>query len=363
MRLLSACLGAALVLTACGDLNTGSNGYVVNGRVTSVLETGTLTSPRAPDQPFQKLAVQLDEGLYRGEVVTVEWRGRGVLDENGLLSVGDRVLLTETREDTRRTYAIQEIVRLPALVPFAVLLVVALLIVGRFQGLASIAGLAASAAVLLQIVVPALRRGADPLVAALAGSAVVLALSVFVVHGVNRKSVAALLGTLTGLVVVSVLATLAVAMTHITGLASEEAVFVLIGAPIRIDPARLVLAGLIVGSLGALVDMSVGQASTVFELARVDPGLGGRRLYASALNVGRDHIGSLVNTLAFAYIGGAFPLIMFLSLGFAPLSTALNSEEITGSILQTLVASCGLVLCVPATTAFAVLLAGRSRRE
>jgi uncharacterized membrane protein len=106
--------------------------------------------------------------------------------------------------------------------------------------------------------------------------------------------------------------------------------------------------------------MAVGQASTAFELSATS-GLKGRSLYFSALNVGRDHIGSLVNTLALAYFGGALPLIVLVSLGLQPLSVSLNSEEITASVISVLIASIGLVLCVPLTTAIAVVLTDRAR--
>ena len=157
------------------------------------------------------------------------------------------------------------------------------------------------------------------------------------------------------------LAVLALSAARITGLGSEEAVFLAVGSAGRIDLHRLVLAGIVVGSLGALVDMGVGQASATFELAAAHGEMRGPRLYASALNVGRDHIGSLVNTLALAYFGGAMPLIVLLSLGNTPLSLSVNSETIVGSIIAVLVASIGLVLCVPITTAIAVVLADRGR--
>ena len=113
--------------------------------------------------------------------------------------------------------------------------------------------------------------------------------------------------------------------------------------------------------VGALVDMGIGQASATFELAAVHDEMRGPRLYGSALNVGRDHIGSLVNTLALAYFGGAMPLIVLLSLGNLPLSLTANSETIVGSIIAVIVASVGLVLCVPITTAIAVLLVAGSK--
>jgi uncharacterized membrane protein len=129
---------------------------------------------------------------------------------------------------------------------------------------------------------------------------------------------------------------------------------------VAIDPGRLVLSGIVIASLGALVDMSVGEASVTFELSEAHPALRGRRLYAAALRVGRDHIGSLVNTLAFAYFGAALPLIVVLSLGYQSLSSALNSEAIVTSIMQAIVASTGLVLCVPVATFAAVMLVNGS---
>ena len=351
---------AALLLTACGDWNRGEGVEVLDAHVVRVVETGDRNpAPTGMRQPFQRLELQLDSGLYRGEIVTVEWGGRRALDPNGFVRAGDRVLVSEAREGGVRRYAVEEIVRLPALAPLAIVLSVALLAVARLKGLAALAGLAASIAVFLLAIVPALQRGGDPLIATLLGAVGVVTVSVFVVHGANRKSLAALIGTLAGLVVICVVAALGLATLRLTGLGSEDQIFLAVGTDGRIDMPRLVLAGVIVGSLGALVDMCVGQASATMELATVDPTLEPVQLYRSALNVGRDHIGSLVNTLALAYFGGALPLVLLLSLGFQPLSVALNSEEIVESILTVLAASIGLVLCVPVTTAIAVLFAQR----
>jgi uncharacterized membrane protein len=347
-------IAGVAAIAACGDPNTGVGIEVIDGHVVRVLASGDREGAK-----YQRLAVQLDGSLYRGEVVELEWDGRRALNENGFLSPGDRVLLTLSREGNTRTYTITEIVRLPSLWPFVALLAIALVVVGRWKGVASLAGLGASIAVFLLAVLPAVRSGNDPLLATLVGSIGVLVVAVFVVHGFNRKSVAALVGTLGGLALVIVLAAVAVSVARITGLGTEDAIFVFVGTAGKVDMPRLVLAGVVVGSLGALVDMAVGQASTVFELSATSEARG-RSLYLSALNVGRDHIGSLVNTLALAYFGGALPLIVLVSLGFQPLSVSINSEEITESVMAVLIASIGLVLCVPLTTAIAVALADRA---
>ncbi len=358
MRRLLAIAALAAVLGACGPLVTANTPDVVSGHVVDVLEIGD-HGPQGSGmaQPFQRLRVELDESLYRGERVELEWGGRRALDGNGFLRPGDRVLLTVTRDGDQRTYSILEVVRLPSLAPIAIVFVVALLLVARIAGIAALAGLAASVAVFLLAIVPALQRGQDPLLATLFGSLGVILVSVFVVHGFNRKSLAAVCGTMAGLGVVTAAGGIALASARITGLGAEDQIFLAVGTNGRIDMARLALAAIMVGSLGAIVDMSVGQASATMELASVGAGLRGRRLYRSALNIGRDHIGSLVNTLALAYFGGALPLILLLSLGYQPLAVSVNSEELMQSFITVLAASLGLVLCVPITTGIAVLFA------
>ena len=361
MRLIVLLLLSVVLLSGCTDLYTGRTGTVVDAHVVRVVEQGTRAAgaPGLPGQPFQRLEIQLDGGLYRGDVVTLEWGGRNALNAQGLLAPGDAVLVSQRRDGDVRQYAIEEIVRLPSLLPVAALLLVLLLLVARWRGLAALVGLAMSVAVFLLAIVPAVQRGEDPLISTLIGSLAVVGVAVFVVHGPNRKSLAALVGTAVSLGAVLVLSAGTLVLAHITGLGSEEAVFLAVGSGGTIDLHRLVLAGIVVGSLGALVDMGIGQASATMELAAADPDFGGRRLYASALNVGRDHIGSLVNTLALAYFGGALPSIVLLSLGNAPLILALNGETIAGSLIAILVASVGLVLSVPVTTAVAVALAPR----
>lgn len=342
---------------ACGSAYESRSGDVFDAHVTRIVSTTEQTTPDGLRQLTQRVEIELDGSLYRGDRVEVGWGGRIPITRNGLLRVGDEVLVAQRRaEDGTREYSIEEVKRLPSLVPVAAGALIALLAVARLKGLASIAGLAASVAAFLLAVVPAIQRGDDPLVATLVGSALILAATVYLVHGLNRKSTAALAGTGVGLAVVASLGWLGIALSRITGLGDEESVFLAVGTGFGIDMTKLVLAGIIVASLGALVDMAIGQASTTFELAGVDRGLRGRALYASALNVGRDHVGSLVNTLALAYFGGALPLVLLLSLGNSPLAVALNGETIAISILGVLAATAGLVIAVPVTTAAAVAL-------
>ena len=348
-----------LLLAACGPLVSANTSDVVTGHVVDVLEVGDRPQPQTGvTQPYERVRVELDESLYRGERVDLEWTGHRALDATGSLQRGDSVLLSVTRDGDQRTYAILEIVRLPSLAPLAVVLVIALLAVARWKGLTALLGLAASVAVFLLAIVPALRGGQDPLFPTLAGSVGVILVSVFVVHGADRRSLAAVCGTTAALGFVTAAGSVALAAARMGGLGTEDQAFLQVGTSGHVDMARLALAGIMVGSLGALVDLSIGQASATMELAAADHLLRGRRLYASALNAGRDHLASLVNTVALAYFGGALPLILLLSLGYQPLAVSVNSEVLAQSVIAVMAASIGLVFAVPITTAVAVMLAG-----
>src|SRR5258708_12116572 len=255
---------ARVTLGACADWNTGQVSSVIDAHVVRVASQGTRTAgqPGLPGQPFQTVELELDGGLYRGEHVTLEWGGRTALNANGLLAPGDRVLVSERRGDhDARQCALEDVVRLPSLGPFVVVLVVALVAVARWKGLASLAGLAGSVAVFLLAIVPAVQRGDDPLIATLAGALAVLAVTVFVVHGFNRKSLSALIGTTAGLLIVVVLAALTLQVAHITGFGSEEAGFLAVGSAGRIDLHRLLLPGIAAGALGPPLDQGLPPPS------------------------------------------------------------------------------------------------------
>jgi uncharacterized membrane protein len=164
---------------------------------------------------------------------------------------------------------------------------------------------------------------------------------------------------------VAILANVFVGLAEISGFASEEATVVQIGAA-QIDLAGIILGGMVIGALGAIDDMTVTQASAVWELHAVDPEMPRASLLRSALTIGRDHVASTVNTLALAYAGASMPVLLLLILSQQSLTTVLSGEVIATEIVRTLVGSVGLVTAVPLTTALAVFsisTAGRRRPE
>jgi uncharacterized membrane protein len=225
-----------------------------------------------------------------------------------------------------------------------------------------VVGLAASLAVVIFFVVPAILDGRPPLAVALAGGVAVMLVTIALAHGLGAKSIAAALGTAFSLALTVGLALLFTNLTHLTGFSSEEAVLLnATGAGVSFK--GLVLAGMVIAALGVLDDVTVSQASTVMALRRAHPGQTLGQLYRGALEVGRDHVAATVNTLVLAYAGASLPILLVFSVGATPFADAVNGEAVAEPIVATLVGSIGLIAAVPITTALAALLATRLPAE
>lgn len=230
---------------------------------------------------------------------------------------------------------------------------------GRLKGLAALAGLAASVLVLVAFIAPAILRGENPvLVAAVGGSAIAL-LSLYLAHGWHPLTHVAAVGTFASLALTLALSAAVASLAQFSGFGSEESFFLAYVEGLQIR--GLILAGAVLGAIGALDDVTVTQASTVFELDRANPRSTARELFTSGLRVGRDHIASTVNTLLLAYAGAAMPLLLLFTMSGMPLGFVANSEIVAVEIFRTLVGSIGLVASVPLTTWLAARVVTRGR--
>jgi len=189
------------------------------------------------------------------------------------------------------------------------------------------------------------------------GASAIAYVALYLANGFNTRTTVALLGTLSALALTVVLASVFTSLAHITGFASEEALLVKIGQH-GLDLSGVVLGGMVIGALGALDDMTVTQASAVWELRSANPQLPRSSLFRSAMRIGRDHVASTVNTLALAYAGAALPLLILFVLSRQSLGTVANSETVATEILAALVGSVGIVASVPLTTWLAARVVG-----
>lgn len=280
-------------------------------------------------------------------------------------AVGDRVVLTYAGGDPTdaESYTVSDFQRGTSLWLLAALFGGAVLLLGRWRGLAALAALGVSFVVLLAFVLPAILSGRNPLAVAVVGSCLIMFAVLYLSHGVSARTSTAVLGTLVSLGLIAVLSTVFTSAARLTGL--DEDVSQLIGALGRsgaaIDPRGLLLAGFVIGALGVLDDVTVTQTSAVWELRRANPRLGVGALFSSAMRIGRDHVSSAVNTLVLAYAGAALPLMLAFTLVDRGIGATLSTQTVATEVVRTLVGSIGLVASVPITTGVAALVAVREK--
>lgn len=257
--------------------------------------------------------------------------------------------------DGVRDYVVADWVRRPALLGLVALFLIVSVAVARLKGLRAFLATAASLAIVVGFIVPRIVAGADPVTVSLLGVGGILILAIYFVHGVSWSTTAAMIGTFAAALATMGLGVLFTDLAHLTGYGSEDAAMIAATAP-DVALRGLMLAGLMIGALGALTDITIVQAAVVRELAHADPSWGVRMLYRRGMNVGLDHIGSLVNTLVLAYTGAALPLLVLLGQGEIGLARVVNLELIAAEVVHTLVGSIGLILAVPATTLIAAAM-------
>jgi uncharacterized membrane protein len=262
-------------------------------------------------------------------------------------------------DPSQQPFAFVDFERRGPLIALAVAFALLVLVLGRSQGARSLIGLGLSLLVVVKWLVPSILDGHPPLLVAMVGALAVMLLTIAIAHGPGIKSAAAMLGTAGALTLTALLALLGVKLAHITGLGSEQSTLLFFASGRELSLEGLVLAGVVVGALGVLDDVTVSQASTVLALRRANHALAFRRLTSEALLVGRDHLGATVNTLVLAYAGAALPVLLIFANQQTSVGEAVNREPVASEIVAMLVGSIGLIAAVPLTTALAAALAVR----
>jgi uncharacterized membrane protein len=355
---LAALIGTVLLFHSGGDGRPqGANTQPVKGGVTSVRSSPCTSGATQSANQCVTVTVKMTDGPAPnrevGIIVSTE-------PSTPRFAVGDRVVLAYLGGNPvqSQSYQLVDFQRSTPLVLLAALFALAVLILGRFQGLKALIALGLSFGVLALFVLPAIIAGENPLLVAVAGAGVIMFLVLYLTHGLSARTSTAVLGTLVSLALIGVLGVLFSITAKLTGLDEDTAT--LIGALGHgIDARGLLLAGVVIGSLGVLDDVTVTQTSSVWELRIANPMLNARELYAAGMRIGRDHVSSAVNTLVMAYAGAALPVLLYSSISGVGLGGIVTSQSVAQEVVRTLVGSVGLVAAVPITTALAAIVAVR----
>lgn len=303
----------------------------VEGRVTRVIEE---------QGDYQKLEI-----TGNGFVKNIE-SGQYETSNKIKYKVGDNVVITDDQ--------ITDFVRRPSLyILFGIFLMFTFLIAGKW-GMTSVLGMAYSFYIIFKFILPLIVKGYDPIIVSIIGAVFIIPVTFSLAHGINKKTINAIIGTLISMALVGLLSALFVNLSRLTGFAVEEAGFLQYQLGGIINMKGLLLAGIIISTLGVMDDITISQASVVEELKKANQKLSKKELFMRSMNVGRDHISSMVNTLVLVYAGASLPLLLLFVNNPHPFSEIINYEIIADEIVRTLVGSIGLILAVPITTYISV---------
>ncbi|MFF9376233.1 YibE/F family protein [Streptomyces griseoluteus] len=307
--------------------------------------------------PCKKATVRVDTGQDKGRTFTELVQP----DQTRQLHQDDKVVVAyEPKAPKELQYAVTDLDRKFPMALLAGIFAVAVVVVGRLRGVMALVALAVSFLVLTLFILPAVLQGSNPLLVAVVGSSAIMLIALYMCHGLSARTSVAVLGTLVSLLLIGVLGSQFIGWAALTG-NTDDNTGLIHGLYPSIDMSGLLLAGVIIGSLGVLDDVTVTQTSAVWELHEANPSMGWRGLYRAGIRIGRDHIASVVNTLVLAYAGAALPLLLLFSIAQSGVGTVATSELVAEEIVRTLVGSIGLVASVPVTTALAALVVSADR--
>lgn len=325
------------------DVDLTALGFAADAVPATVSATGDDPCSFAPDLACTQVEFDLGDG---GPAVPQEFPAQ---PGQPTFHVGEKVFVNVVEfEDGSVSYQYADRDRRWLVGVVTLVFAATVLALARIRGLFALFGLLASVVVLALFIIPAIIAGRDAVLVALVGGGAIALISLYVTHGATPLTHVAAIGAFGSLALTAGLALLVLVAARFTGVAGEEA-FYLLAVP-QIDLGGLLLAGIVLGAIGALDDVTVTQASTVWELRSANQDMTAGDLFAAGLRVGRDHIASTVNTLLLAYAGAALPLLILFSLSGRGLGFVASSEVVAIEIVRTLVGSIGLVAAVPLTT-------------
>jgi len=268
--------------------------------------------------------------------------------------IGDKVLVSEVKDINGATdYYIVDFVRTSYLFWLAIIFVLVIIIIGKKKGFKSLVSLVISFFIIIKFIVPQIISGSSPLIVGVLGSLIILSIIIYLTEGWNKKSHIAVVSVFITLVVTFILSLIFTYLTRLTGLAQEETTFLIGTSGGTIDFKGLLLTGILIGTVGVLDDIIVGQVESVRQIRKANPNLTNKQVYKSAYEVGNTHLGAIVNTLFLTYAGASLPLLLlfyFNPAGSVSFTQVINNEIIATEIVRTLVGSIGVALSMPIST-------------
>lgn len=319
-------------------------------------DVGTILSIEKHNQTTD-VNIFIEKGPHKDTSITIDYPTDEFENLALTYSRDDKVVISSFDKDDKTIYQLHDKYRIQPLIWIFILFLIIAIIFGKKHGARSILGLAFSIFIIISFIVPRLLAGQNPLLICIIGAIIIAAISMFLSHGFNRRTSVALISTIITFTISCILAVIFVSLSKLTGLGSEEAAFLVGDSTRQLNLQGLLLGGIIIGTLGVLDDVTTSQTASIDELYKANSSLTFSELYRRGTSIGKEHIASLINTLALAYAGASLPLFLLFAINkTTPYWVALNSEFIAEEIIRTLVGSITLVLAVPLSTLLATYI-------
>jgi uncharacterized membrane protein len=339
------------------DPNQEEIDYLEKARVTEVTPLATSTEQWSGIQlPEQMVTVTVLEGHDLGTSTTF-------MNNYTQVKPGQLVYVRHTTGGfSADMWSISDLYRIPVLIAAAIAFVILLLLFGGFQGLRGLVSLVGSFILIFYILIPNIYAGHSPILISIGVASLIIVLGSYVTHGFNRTTTVAMVGMIATVLVVGAGTYIAIHAAHLSGFTTEENAYLNLGTGGKIDMLGLLFGGIMIGLLGVLYDIAIGQAVTVEELVTAGAHYTRRQVFVRSMRVGREHIGALVNTLAIAYVGASLPILLLFKNSGTTVTYVINSERFATEIIRILMGSIGLVLAVPITTLLATYVLYKYKR-
>lgn len=304
------------------------------------------------DIRYQHLKVEILDGNHKGEILTIRHTIERIMPGYYIFKPGDKLLIraTEDSSGTLETVKIQEKVRDTQVYLIVGLFVVLLLIIGGFNGLKTLLSLIIAVAMIFFGYIPLIIRGVNPILASLGISIPVVIITLVIISGRNIKTLAAIIGTSLGVIISGILAFVFGNFAHLTGLADDSSISLAYIPQFRnLDYKGILFGTILIGAIGAIMDVAISIASALYEISELDKCITKKNMIISGMNIGKDMMGSMSNTLILAYVGTTLHLIILFIVYKIRFIEIINLDSIATEIIRAMAGSIGLIITIPVT--------------
>ncbi|MBC2581079.1 YibE/F family protein [Clostridium sp. DJ247] len=300
----------------------------------------------------QEFRLVIEEGKHKGEKYTLKNIVEAVDVYNIKVKENQYILVNITEDNNGKITGMHlfDLYREGTIYKLLAIFFIAIILIGGLKGLKSVLTLVLTGIIVIKVLLPLILKGYNPILITIICSIVIVCISMIGLNGINKKTFSSIIGTILGVFSAGVIALIAGNYANVTGLANDDAqMLAYLPQSVHLDFKGILFAGIIIGALGAVMDVSISIASSMKEIMEIKPNITINEYIKSGMNIGKDIMGTMANTLILAYAGGTIQLMLLFMAANTSLKQILNLDVIVSEIIKALAGSIGLVFTIPLT--------------